>query len=125
MPGQRNPSKPHSRAHRGAIGPRNALVDLPADGCDLPVPRIPAGREWTREQRARWKELWQSPQATQWDDSARGVVATLVIYEAMILSGEASAWVAQEARYASEHLGLTPKAMTALGWRIVETGAAL
>lgn len=123
MPAQRNPAKPHSRVHRGPIGAKNAIIDLPAGGCDLPVPAIPKGREWSTDQRARWRELWRSPQATQWDDSARGVVATLVIYEAMILSGEASAWVAQEARYAAESLGLTPKAMTSLGWRIVETGA--
>jgi hypothetical protein len=93
-------------------------VDLPADGCDLPVPALPAGREWTEHDRARWDELWQSPQATMWDDTARGTVAVLIVYEAAILAGAASAWQAQEARYASESLGLTPKAMASLGWRI-------
>lgn len=120
MPTPRNPNRPHSRANRGPIGAKNAITDLPASGCDLPVPRMPAGRGWTSTQRARWRELWKSPQATQWDDSARGTVATLVIYESMIVGDNASAWVAQEARYAAEALGLTPKAMTSLGWRIVE-----
>lgn len=119
MPQSRNTTKPHSRAFRGSIGARNALIDLPGEGCDLPVPTIPRGPDWSAAQRSRWRELWRSPQATQWDDTCRGTVASLVIYEAAIWAGEASAWQAQEARYAAEALGLTPKAMAALGWRIV------
>jgi hypothetical protein len=120
MPAKRNPAKPYSRAHRGSVGSRLALIDLPATGCSLPVPAMPSGREWSAEERLRWEELWQSPQATQWDETARGTVATLVIYETAIFAGEASAWMAQECRYASESLGLTPRALTSLGWRIVE-----
>jgi hypothetical protein len=45
----------------------------------------------------------------------------LVVYESAIYSGAASAWQAQEARYAGEALGLTPKAMAALGWGITES----
>jgi hypothetical protein len=119
MPKMRDPSKPYSRAHRGQ-GAAARLVVLPAEGCTLPVPEMPTGREWTDADRTRWAELWQSPQATQWDDSVRGTVAVLVIYESAILAGKASAWMAQEARYAGEALGLTPRAMAALGWRIVE-----
>ncbi len=122
MPAPRNAAKPHSRAHRRPVssGPRSALVDLPATGCSLPVPATPAGREWTPDERARWVELWESPQATQWDDTARGTVAVLVVYESAIFTGAASAWQAQEARYASEALGLTPRALASLGWRIVD-----
>jgi hypothetical protein len=53
MPAKRNPAKPHSRTHRGTIGGRQALIDLPATGCDLPVPAMPAGRDWTPAERAR------------------------------------------------------------------------
>ena len=120
MPPRRNPAKPYSRAHRGQMGARVPLLDLPAAGCELPVPDLPAGREWDEHERARWEELWSSPQATQWDETARGTVACLVIYEAAIFAGKASAWQAQEARYASEALGLTPKSLTSLGWRIAE-----
>ncbi len=102
------------------MGSRQALVELPATGCDLPIPSLPTGPEWTRAQRARWKELWQSPQACQWDETARGTVASLVIYESAILAGNATAWQAQEARYAAESLGLTPRSLASLGWRIVE-----
>lgn len=118
MARQRDPSKPYSRAYRGAG--RAGLVDLPAAGCKLSVPDLPPGRDWSDTERLRWEELWESPQATQWDDSARGTVAVLVVYEAAILAGTASAWMAQEARYAGEALGLTPKAMSALGWRILD-----
>lgn len=120
MAAPRNAGKPRSRAHRGTVGSRQALTDLPATGCDLPVPDLPAGREWTEADLSRWQELWGSPQATQWDETARGTVAALVIYEAAIFGGTASAWQAQECRYAAESLGLTPRALGQLGWRITE-----
>jgi hypothetical protein len=94
-------------------------VDLPGDGCALPTPDLPPGRRWTVAEKARWAELWSSPQATQWDESAKGTVAVLIAYESAILGGTAAAWQAQEARYAAEALGLTPRALASLGWRIV------
>ncbi|WP_230297818.1 phage terminase small subunit [Actinomyces provencensis] len=120
----RNMTKRNSRAYRenGA----KAAVLLPAGGSELPVPAIPpqCKETWNRAQKARWKELWESPQASQWDESCRGTVAALVAYEDAILTGAASAWMAQEARYASEALGLTPRAMAALGWVIDDAGAS-
>src|SRR5688500_11208553 len=107
MAAPRNVGKLRSRAHRGSVGSRQALTDLPATGCELPIPDMPVGRAWSDVERGRWVELWESPQATQWDDTARGTVATLVIYETAIFTGSASAWQAQEARYAAESLGLT------------------
>ena len=118
MAAPRNASKPNSRVNRGPIGARTALIELPAKGCDLPAPELPAGRDWSDNERARWVELWSSPQATQWDETARGTVAMLVAYESAVFSGNASAWMAQEARYAAEALGLTPRALGQLGWRI-------
>lgn len=116
---QRNMTKPNSRAYRPqAAAIRAALVELPAEGCTLPVPELPRSRDWDEVEQARWTELWESPQATQWDDSYRGTVALLVQYETRLLAGDGSAWVAQECRHAGEALGLTPKAMAALGWRI-------
>ncbi|MGQ4727051.1 phage terminase small subunit [Streptomyces sp. Ju416(a)] len=118
-------TKPFSRAHRRppAAAARAALVDLPGSGCTLPVPEIPerpGELEWSPTELARWDELWRSPQAVMWDDTARGTVAVVLVYESAILAGTASAWMAQEARYAGEALGLTPKALVALGWRIVD-----
>lgn len=118
MPTPRNTTKPHSRAHHRpvAVGQRAAQVTLPAAGCDLPLPKLPAGREWSRVERARWRELWTSPQATQWDETATGTVALLVSYESALLAGNGTAWIAQEARHAADALGLTPRAMATLGW---------
>ena len=59
---------------------RQAIISLPATGCPLPIPAMPGGREWTKPERARWRELWRSPQATQWDESAKATVALLVAY---------------------------------------------
>lgn len=122
MAKMRNPAAPHSRygANRGSMGARNPILDLPATGCTLPVPDMPAGREWTDHERARWTELWESPQANAWDESCRGTVAAVVIYESQVFAGTASAWTAMELRHASEALGLTPRALAQLGWRIVE-----
>jgi hypothetical protein len=120
MPAKRDANKPHSRTRRGSVGAKNPIISLPAAGCELPAPSLPAGPKWTAAQQARWAELWGSPQATQWDETAVGTVASLLIYEAATWAGTASAWQAQEARYASEALGLTPKAMAAMGWRIVD-----
>ncbi|MGI8578529.1 MAG: hypothetical protein ACR2KG_11610 [Nocardioidaceae bacterium] len=116
----RNALKPRSRAHRNpVVAMRTAVLDLDPTGCRLNPPPIPAGRDWTRAEKARWSELWTSPQANAWDDSAVGTVAMVVIYESAIFAGTASARQAQEARYAADSLGLTPKSMAALGWRIV------
>lgn len=123
MPRMRQTNSPRSRAYRALESPSSRRVTvLPASGCALPVPSIPKGlrESWTPEMKRRWRELWQSPQATQWDESCAGTVATLVAYEAKLLAGRGSAWMAQEYRYASDALGLTPKAMNALGWIIEE-----
>lgn len=115
-PALRNPAKPGSR-HRS----RSGLVQLPAEGCTLPVPDMPPGREWSEHERARWDELWGSPQASQWDESARGTVALLVAYESRLLNGDGgTAWIGQEARHAAEALGLTPRAMAHLGWEVAQ-----
>jgi hypothetical protein len=114
---RRDPSKPHSREWRGVNRQREVVV-LPPGGCDDPVPPLPDGREWTPRERDRWQSLWQSPQATMWDESAAATVASLVIYETMLLEGKSAAWSAQELRHCSTELGLTPAAMKSLGWRI-------
>lgn len=122
MPRSRQTVSPRSRAYRLESQPARRVTVLPAKGCGLPVPRIPKQlrESWTPEMKRRWRELWQSPQATQWDESCAGTVATLVTYESALLDGGGSAWMAQEYRYASDALGLTPKAMNALGWVIEE-----
>lgn len=120
MPGPaRNATKPNSRAHRQPVALRT-VTSLPAGGCDLPIPKIPSGREWSKEERALWRNLWRSPQATQWDDSYIPAVAAYVTYSSHIYADSATAWIAQEFRHLGGQLGLTPQGMAALGWVIVD-----
>ena len=118
MPGPAaNPLKKHSRMYRSA-NVRGTIVELPPEGCDLPVPKMPAGRYWSKEERALWRNLWKSPQATQYDDSFIPAIAAYVIYTHQIYCGSASAWVAGEQRHLGAQLGLTPQSMQSLGWII-------
>jgi hypothetical protein len=91
------------------------VVVLPPQ-CDLPVPRLPRGRDWTREERALWRQVWTSPQASQYDDSYAPTVAANVAHCSAILAGSAAAWQAQEFRRLGDALGLTPAGLRALGW---------
>ena len=38
----------------GAMGSRQALIDLPAEGCALPVPPMPSGRGATSSSPTSW-----------------------------------------------------------------------
>lgn len=98
------------------------MLVLPAEGCDLPAPRMPRGRRWTSAQRALWAELWASPQAVMWDDSFTSTVAMYVAHVSAVVVGEASAWQAQEARHLSDRLGLSPAGLIACGWRLPDPG---
>ena len=123
MPKPRKPQSDRSRygtRRMPAKAQPTATVTLPLE-VDLDPPEIPDGVDWSEAQRARWRSLWTSPQSYMWDETAAGTVAVLVTYEAAILSGAASAWQAQEYRYATEALGLTPKAMQSLGWKLEGT----
>lgn len=121
MPKLRDPSAPHSRY--GARGGNRRVTVLPAQ-CDLPAPKLPAGREWSREERRLWREIWASPQATQYDDSYALAVASYVIFTLAILDGSAPAWMAAEARRVGDDLGLTPGGMHRLGWVLPDPAPA-
>jgi hypothetical protein len=116
MPGSKpgpkpNPAKPHSKYRASPI------IDLPAE-CNLPAPKLPSGRKWTAPERALWKELWSSPQASQWDDSYASIVALYVVNMVEMLGGEWSAWRSQECRHLADRLGLSPAGLIGLGWRL-------
>ncbi|MFJ3706870.1 hypothetical protein [Streptomyces sp. NPDC090053] len=110
MPKPRNPHSPHSR-YREA----QRITVLPLDH-GLPVPDIPEGRNWSEHERTYWKELWETSQASQWDDSTAGIVAAVVVYWSAILAGTASNTQHMEYRHLTKDLGLTPEGMRTLGW---------
>jgi hypothetical protein len=83
---------------------------------------MPSGRRWSTSERKLWKDLWGSPQATVWDDSAATVVAAYIVHTGAVMAGDAAAWQAAESRQLADRLGLTPTGMASLGWRIAEPG---
>jgi hypothetical protein len=115
-------TKPHSR-HGGRGRGGRAVIVLPPE-CTLPAPKLPGGRQWSRQERALWKQLWSSPQASQWDDSHAASVAMYVCHVTQVLAGDGTAWVAQEARHLADELGLTPRGMLALGWVLPDPAPA-
>jgi hypothetical protein len=112
-----NRTKPNSR--HGSSGARSGLIELPAEGCTLPVPKLPKSRDWSTEERKLWRNLWRSPQANEWDDSYLAAVAAYVCHASAVYGGVAAAWQAQEFRHLGAQLGLTPAGMSALGWVVV------
>ncbi|WP_328896405.1 hypothetical protein [Streptomyces sp. NBC_00236] len=98
---------------------------LPLDGCDLPAPDMPSGRDWTEPEKATWTELWASAQATMWDDSFVLMVATYVRITHDIFSGQCRAGLAAEARYYADHLGLSPAGLKTLGWELERAGTGM
>lgn len=119
-PGPRpNPNAPYSRARRGEPKARHTgPVVLPLSGSDLPAPDLPSGRAWSAHEQAMWADLWSSPQSTQWDDAYVPLVALYVQITCQSFAGRATAGLAAEARYLSEHLGLSPAGMRSLGWEL-------
>jgi len=115
MPGPKaNPVKPNSR-HRSP-GVSSGLIELPAEGCSLPVPSLPKTRDWATEEKKLWRNLWKSPQANEWDDSFNPAVAAYICHAVAVYDDSASAWQAQEMRHLGGQLGLTPAGLLALGW---------
>ncbi|MET8818234.1 hypothetical protein [Streptomyces rochei] len=70
-----------------------------------------------------WTSLWESPQATQWYDAYVPFIATYVQTVCQILSGTATAGLAQEVRHMADHLGLSPAGLRTLGWQMEQADA--
>ncbi|MCW2873520.1 MAG: hypothetical protein JWL99_4840 [Streptomyces oryziradicis] len=107
MPKFRTPNSPHSR-YKG-------MVELPSDH-GLPVPHMPAVREWTDAEREQWRQWWESPQAAMWDESFLPTVAVMLTYFSKILDGTATSTHQMEFRHLAGSLGLTAEGMKRLGW---------
>lgn len=123
---RRDLSNPNSREYRGK-GARRATgpVVLPLAGCDLPAPDMPSGRDWTPAERDLWQALWESGQATMWDDSFVPIVAMYVRITCDAFTGRVTAGLAAEARYYADHLGLSPAGLKTLGWELEREGDSM
>lgn len=101
--------------------PTIPTTTLPAEGRQDPPPDIPAtytlgasGLDW-------WQWAWRTPQACAWDDGALFVVARRAKMEDIVAGlepGESLAAI-RETRELDDRLGLSPKGLAALRWKIV------
>jgi hypothetical protein len=93
--------------------------DLPAEGRQGKPPAWPLSRKATRAEAALWRQVWATPQATQWEPL--GYPRIVARYVILLIQAEVEgvqAYVLTEARHLEDRLGLSPKAMRSLGWRI-------
>lgn len=120
MPGP--PPKPDSQRMR-RNRPTFEWVTLPAEGRKGRAPKLPPVRNWSPETLRWWKDLWHSPQATQWDQSGRSAVPMAVLYDVAQKLPERSAAIFSELRNWEDRHGLSPKALLSLRWRIEESEA--
>lgn len=96
-------------------------TELPAKGRKGRIPKLPDVRLWSDETLRWWKELWHTPQATQWDQTGRSAVAMAVLYQDAQNQPDRSAPLLAELRAHEDRHGLNPKAMNQLCWRVAET----
>lgn len=79
-------------------------------------------REQRRLEAELWRDLWRTPQATQWERLRwTRDVAQYVRHKVLAELGELDD--AREARQWSDRLGLTPLAMLRLRWEVVDAAA--
>lgn len=107
---------------------RGLITNLPAEGPSEPVPKWPLDK-YRPGEADLWKSLWRLPQAWAWHHLQ--YTRTVARYCRLVLraedaGGDGSGVVFQgEVRRLETELGLTPRAMHMLNWRIVETQPVL
>lgn len=103
--------------------PQFGWTNLPAEGRKGKAPTLPAVRHWTEFTLGWWRDLWATPQATQWDEDNPELIRLALLHET-IWSSDAekgpSPGILSEMRQIEDRFGLNPKAMLQLRWRIDE-----
>ena len=100
---------------RNASNGRVAYKILPLS-CELPVPSVPSGVTFTKEERAMYRSIFKGPHGNFLDESNAYEVATYVLLSHQLFRGDASAWVAAERGKLATQLGMTPVSLKALGY---------
>lgn len=102
--------------------PTIPTTQLPAKGrCD-PVPDPPATYSLGDRARDWWGWAWTTPQACAWSDGDLFTVARRAVLEDLLPSAETAQERIAYLRAATDlddRLGLTPKGLAALRWKIV------
>ena len=111
MPG---PDPKPNRVRRNTPVKEQVRAVLPREGRKGRPPGMPPWvpvDDWAEEM---WRRWWTSPQATQWDAKLHpAILGRLLLLYAE--NPESS-----EIRQIEQQLGLTPKAMRDLGWRVAD-----
>ena len=105
-----------------SIDPIVGWVDLPPEGRQGPIPKLPPSPwnegKWSDRAIDHWHRLWTSPQATQWDDSKPEVIWRYVcLYERGYIFDWDGPMYTEAGKIEAMH-GLTPHAMRRMFWRI-------
>ncbi len=145
--GARGPLPNPDKVRRNA--PTIPTTSLPATGREAPVPAAPFGYDLRAAGAAWWAWAWAQPQACGWSDGDTYVLARRAALEDDLAALEAvrgldvadldDEWRATIGRIASlatgrlalmkemreldDRLGLSPKGLAALRWKIVDVAA--
>ncbi|AIU31181.1 Hypothetical protein Cul210931_1866 [Corynebacterium ulcerans] len=117
MPGP-PPKNDGTRRSKGAIP--YILAELPSEGRSGRAPAWPLSGRAPRG----WAALWKLPQAVMWEKMhselsvARYLMLRASMEDAMAAGEEVKSAVFSEIRQAEDSLGLSPKGMQTLRWRV-------
>lgn len=115
------PKPPETRRRRNAAP---AFADLPMSGRKGRTPAWPLGSKPSAAVRKLWAALWKTPQAVVWEEQTwTRVVARYALLCIEAEQPEAKPYIYGEARQLEDRLGLNPKSMRTMGWRIVDDRA--
>lgn len=115
MPG---PSPKPDAIRRNA--PSIEWVGLPESGNPNPAPPMPSGPDWSLKTRDLWIRLWHSPQSLMWSVDTMPLLERLMYaYEQIYETAEVQASMMAAIDRIEDKLGLNPKALVQLRWRIV------
>lgn len=121
MAGERPPALQPVRRN-----PRVGPVILPAEGRQGDPPKWPLPGTVGLAERDLWITLWATPQAVMWERLGAGGIQVVARYCKLSTIGslELDPRVLAEVRQLEDRLGLTPKAMRQLLWKISEDEVA-
>jgi hypothetical protein len=121
MPAQRKPEGQRVRRNLG----QSQFVELPAEGYQGEIPAWPLDGRPTAAERRRWEAVWRTAQAAQWvrlhiDLVIARYVRLVLAVEAETKNNVASAQTLNTVTAMEDRLGLSPKALQNLSWKIVD-----